>query len=297
MELFSPEILEAIRQNVARATGASEHLDHRGFRLLQWESLYSAEKPIELSLEHEARLKPASSESLSFLLAALLASVGERIDRVLVPDFNRFGALKLERVLRSPGAQSNDHYFDLPNSLEFISKGYTFRQRVRGSSFMTWSEGDEGLSALNLELPAVDLHSNGVTARLEFNWLDKVARTLKDATISSTSQSPVHFASELAGMDLQNLEPVLENATVRQKFLGRDEKGEAMFALNVDFVHTLSLRDGIEADFVDVDASSMHFVDQNEFEILADLSGQLMERYGLVFNFATKASRAIQEFK
>jgi hypothetical protein len=293
-----PETLEEVRRKVAYVTGATESYDRRGFRLLQWSSPHTDKKLIELSLEHEARLKPLNIQGLHSLLATLAASRGEFIDRVLLPGKLQHRPLRLELVQRAPGAQSIDVYFDLPEGFSLISKGYTFRQRKRGSSFMTWAGGESGLSALNLELPAVDLQRNGLTARLEFNWLDEVSRTLQEASpeqIEANSNNPAHLAAEIAGSDFRRLVPAFENVTVRQKYLGRTQQGEAVFALNVDLIHTRALRDGREAKFVDIDLSGMRLVDESEFEFLADLSGLLMDRYNLAFNFATKASRAMQE--
>jgi hypothetical protein len=161
---------------------------------------------------------------------------------------------------------------------------------------MSWAGGDDGLSALNLELPAVDLKTNGLTARLEFNWLDDVSRTLKGASQqkdAANAANPAHLAAELAGMDLRDLAPAVENTTVRQKFLAREPGGEAVLAANVDFIDTRRLRDGKEASFVDIDLSGMRPVDQKETEFLAELSGTLMSRFELAFNFHTKASRAM----
>jgi hypothetical protein len=295
MERLRPKSLDDVWRTVSGAADATETLDRRGFQLLQWRSPRSVEKPIELSLEHEARLRPAGSEGLCALLATLVSSLGQRVDRILLPSFKSYGDLILGQVERSVGAQSIDHYFDLPGGFEFISRGFTFRKRVRSSNFMTWNSEKEGLSTLNLELPAVDLQTNGMIARLEFNWKDELALTLQEAAVDRPSQNPAHFAAQIAGLDLRQLEAVLENTTVRQKFLGRGSDGKAMFALNVDFIKARNLRDGSEARFVDVDVSGMHFVDQKEFDALAELSGQLMKRYELRFNFATKASRAVRE--
>jgi len=298
MNRLCPENLEEVRRNIAYVTGATESYDRRGFRLLQWPSPYTEKKPIELSLEHEARLKPANTHDLHSLLATLAASRGEFVDRVLLPGKPQYHPLTLELVQRAPGAQSIDVYFDLPEGFNLISKGYTFRQRKRGDTFMTWAGGEGGLSALNLELPAVDLQRNGLTARLEFNWLDEVSRTLQEASPEQTEaniKNPAHLAAEIAGTDFRILVPAFENVTVRQKYLGRTQPGEAVFALNVDLIHTRALRDSREAKFVDIDLSGMRLVDESEFEFLADLSGCLMDRYNLAFNFATKASRAMQE--
>jgi hypothetical protein len=298
MNRLCPENLEEIRRKIVSVTGAAEKYDRRGFRLLQWPSPYTTKKPIELSLEHEARLKPVSAHDLHSLLATLTASRGESIGRVLLPGRPQYRDLTLELVQRPPGAQSIDVYFDLANDISLISKGYTFRQRKRGSTFMTWAGNEGGLSALNLELPASDLRANGITARLEFNWLDEVSRTLQEASQHQTKSNlsnPAHLAAEIAGTDLSGLTPAFENATVRQKFLGRNQRGDAVFALNVDFIKTRNLRDSKEATFVDVDLSGMRLIDEKELEFLANLSGLLMDRYKLAFNFATKASRAMQE--
>jgi hypothetical protein len=98
-----PERLAEIRRKVGVATGAQEAYDRRGFRLLQWPSPHTDRKPIELSLEHEARLSPTSTRQLHSLLASLAVSRGERLDRVLLAGKQRFHDLTLEQVRRAPG--------------------------------------------------------------------------------------------------------------------------------------------------------------------------------------------------
>jgi hypothetical protein len=241
----------------------------------------------ELSLEHEARLKPSDESGLRSLLARLTLSNGERAGRLLLPPDSRHAGLTVEPVRRRAGPQSLDIYFDLPGG-SFVSSGYTFRQRVLGREFMTWAGGGDDVSALNLELPAVDLQWNGLTARLEFNWLDRPSAAL---AASARKGSPARLASEIGGLDLQNLTCGFENSTVRQKFLLR--RGEqSVFAVNVDFIRARDLRSQKETRFVDIDVSGMNIVDSGEIDSLAALSGDLMVTYSLEFNFETKASRA-----
>jgi len=295
MNQIEPGEIAGIRDFVRRSTGATEQMDRRGFRLLQWPSPITGRKPIELSLEHEARLKPTSTTLLHSLSTRLALSPGQPASRFLVSGSAAHENLTIDPVIRRPGPQSVDVYFDLPDG-GFVSAGYTFRQRLIGRQFMTWlGEGDD-LPALNLELPAVSLNRNALTARLEFNWLDRPASALggqEEADTQSANRNPVCLTASLSGLDLRKLIPTFENTTVRQKFLlRRNEK--AAFALNVDFIRTRNLRRDVEARFVDIDLSSMNPIDSGEMDALAVFSEALMSAYSLEFNFQTKASRAMR---
>lgn len=289
--MVEPEGLAKARRYVRSVTNASESLDRRGFRLLQWPSPRTDRKPIELSLEHEARMKPRGPTGLFALLSRLMLSEGRSAADILLNGSAGFGGLTVTRVQRRPGPQSVDIYFDFPQG-GFVSAGYTFRLRKAGRQFMTWDQAGDGLSALNLELPAVDMQRNAITARLEFNWLDSADSALaKTDADAAGAREPVPLVAKFAGLDLRALVPAFENTTTRQKF-SLVRGAAAAFALNVDLITTRDLRRNTDARFVDVDVSSVNVIDEGEIDALAALSGRLMETYDLEFRMETKASAA-----
>jgi hypothetical protein len=292
MNRLEPEDIAKIRSHVRKLTGAVEAFDRRGFRLLQWPSLVTGRKPIELSLEHEVRLKPPGTAQLHSLLTRLTLSAGQAASRLLLPGSSGQSELIVMPVLRRAGPQSLDVYFDFPEG-GFASAGYTFRHRLLGRRFMTWDGGDDGLSPLNLELPAVDLKLNALTARLEFNWLDNPATALLENFSEPTDMglSPVRLTAGFTDFDMRRLVRTFENTTVRQKFLFQ-VRTDPVFALNIDLIRTRHLQTNSEGRFVDVDLSPMHPVDDAGIEALSSFSEALTSEYGLEFNFETKASRA-----
>ncbi len=302
-ELVEPSAISEIRSRLAcEIGGASERFDRRGFRLLQWPSPHSRLKPIELSLEHEARLKPVSPKSLARLLAALAVSDGRTMKTSELCPGDDFASLVVNRVHRMPGSQSLDEYFDVASSpVSYVESGYTLRRRVKGRDFMTWSESSADGVAYNIELPCVRLASTGVIARLEFNWIAgkelPAAETIRPAA-DSLPVEPIPIVNHLTGFDLFKATACSLNETVREKFTV-SEPGDGLgprFVINVDFISVTSC--GAHArrcHFVDVDISSLRRTDVAEVDALVQLSRRLAERYDLSVNSETKSSRALVE--
>lgn len=291
-------ILRCVRTLVPEAR---ESFDSRGFRVLHWLSTVSAQKPKELSLEHEARLKLADQGSISRLLVALQENEDRELAYKVLPGDKVFGGLLLRRVHRSPGPQSLDRYYDIPDSQSptFLGLGYTFRQRLRGGDFMTWGTADEFMYALNLEFPSVDLQLYGVRARLEFNWIDDVNRTFKEAFEGPPEvrqRNPVFLAQNISGIDLTRLGPVVEIETVRYKyFVVSKESKQGTLVINVDVVTAKDLSQRSTISYADVDLSCMERIGETEIVRLAEFARRMAEHYGLVFNPDTKASRSLIE--
>lgn len=172
-DLPGPPILSQLWARVAELIPeATETYDRRGFKMQHWTSPRTKRKPIELSLEHEARLQPRTEQAGEVLLEALADSEGLPIKARLLPGNSDFGDLRVRAYVRPPGPQSIDLYYDATHEgrpCALIAQQVTIRERLSGQSFMTWSGGNDVLSALNLELPFVPIGSLGMTARLEFN--------------------------------------------------------------------------------------------------------------------------------
>lgn len=292
-----PAYLASARQRVrADAPGVIDALDKRGFRALHWppEQTNAAGKPVELSLEHEARLMPSSPRALHALKEALAASGSLTSGNALLPDHPQFGKWSIRRVQRDPGPQSRDLFWDRTGSTteqRLIPRMMSLRERVKTSAFMTWgSDGDA--RSLNMELPYVLYAQTGVVARLEFNWIDRMAATLAAFNAEEDSQGPsgqpLVLAARIAGIEKGEFEPVLEHTTFREKHsvrLGDEE----LFQLNVDHVVTQSLRTQRLATFTDVDIAASRLVHPNVLAELIAFAAALSERFSLVPVAGTKA--------
>jgi hypothetical protein len=245
-----PEQLRKVREWVrANITDVREQIDRRGFQLLQWEPVRpnAAGKPAELSLEHEARFS-ADEPAAARLLDALKRSEGQPCGKHGLLLDSPFAGLVVHRYDREAGAQSIDHYYDVPagtGASSLIPKMITIRERIKGSSFMTWGMDGDTARPLNLELPFVTFAGSAATARLEFNWIDEAATTFREAFSAETSEAirnrnPAFIAMFAQGLEVPDLEAVIEHTTYREKF-GFSDPGDAansreIFVVNVDLV-------------------------------------------------------------
>lgn len=308
---LEPAPLRPVREWVrVQVPGVREAEDRRGFQLLQWDPVRAndAGKPAELSLEHEARLLPMDERAATKLLEALIRSEGRRVgDGLLKPvgkEESPFAELVVRRYDREPGAQSVDRYYDVPvggAEAGLISRMITIRERLRWSKFMTWGTANDVKRPLNLELPFVALGDSGVTARLEFNWIDDLQTGLREALAADTEESvrrrnPFFMAMQMQGLSLTGLVPVLEHTAYRQKFglwqpgVGGAEDRE-VFAVNLDTVVAQDLETKRIGTYCDVDMVGMARVDAAELRRLTEFAEAVASRYGLQPNPSTKAYR------
>lgn len=291
---IEPASLAEARARVRTAAPqVTEAVDRRGFRALHWppKRLNANGKPVELSLEHEARLTATSERALGTLKEHLSAG------SVLLPDDATFGRLAPSRVPRDTGAQSIDRYWDLKEAdvqRRLIPRMMSLRERMKTSAFMTWETGAEQ-RALNLELPFVGYEQSGVIARLEFNWIDDLSLTIADfaAGESGVTDNPVTLTARIAGIDGKEFAQVLEHTTFREKYLLRDREQE-VFQLNVDHVIAQSLTTQRLATYTDIDVAPSTVVDASVLASLIAFSHALAERYNLLPVAATKVWRDAQ---
>jgi hypothetical protein len=246
-----PPALLQLRAQVAKLVPeATEIYDRRGFKMQHWSSPRTARKPIELSLEYEARLQPRVAGTAEPLLTALTKSENRPLKEQILPNDIDFGDLRVRAYARPPGPQSIDLYYDATNdgrACSLIARQVTIRERLSGQSLMTWSNGDDGLLALNLELPFIPIGSSGLIARLEFNWLDNVNASLQEATSSTTdlllrTRNPFHLAMMFLGCRFSSLVPAAVHITTRKKFdlyLPGASKSEqdVVFVINIDSIN------------------------------------------------------------
>lgn len=289
-----------VRENVAMVT---ETTDRRGFLLLHWPAARSndANKPVELSLEHEARLKPASGRSLYRLQEKLYKSIGSSASSHLIRSSNAaFGDLVVDRYSRDLGAQSTDRYYDTPGLL-LIPRQVTVRERIKTSKFMTWSSGNGQLRPLNLELPFVAYGKKGMTVRLELNWIDELQVSLEEALSPAFDKNvqagnPFYILMKSQDLQIQNLEPVLEHTTYREKFsfsqVGDDGSTQQKFVINIDHVVAQSVKTHRLATYADVDISSVNVVSKEELAALNKFSALISKAFDLQTNRSTKAHRS-----
>ncbi len=303
-----PETIRRARAWVReRVPGVREAKDRRGFQLLHWEPVRPNErgKPVELSLEHEARLKPADERAGARLLEALTRSEGRPAGEFLLPKESPFAGLEVHRYDRETGAQSMDRYYEVPGAPDgsrLIPRQITVRERLKTSEFMTWSSGQAGMRALNLELPFVALGCAGMTVRLEFNWVDDLEVCLREALATDTPEAgrlrnPFHLAGQLESLALAGLAPVLEHTTFRQKFGLRPAGGaddSDVLVVNMDTVVAQDLETKRIGTYWDVDISGTQFVDELELKRVSEFATALAARYGLNPNPGTKAWRDAQ---
>jgi hypothetical protein len=292
--IIEPELLSEARARVrADATQVSAVVDRRGFQTLHWppKRPNANGKPVELSLEHEARLTATSERALGRLKEHLSAG------NVLLPDHPTFSRLTIRRVPRDTGAQSIDRYWELKDSSKerrLIPRMMSLRERMKTSAFMTWETSNEQ-RALNLELPFMGYEQSGVIARLEFNWIDNLSLTVADFVTgeSGATDNPLLLAARIAGMEGKEFEPVIEHTTFREKYLLSDP-GRELFQLNVDHVIAQSLRTKRLATYTDIDIAPSVIVDSNVLASLLAFSHALAERYNLTPVAATKVWRDAQ---
>lgn len=280
--------------------------DRRGFQLLQWDPLRqnNAGKPVELSLEHEARLLPATNEALQTLLQALHDSEAREVDEYLLPDNKEFGSLIVSRYKRDVGPQSVDRYYDIlpPSDRPTLTERLiTVRERIKSSKFMSWSTSNESMLPLNLELPFIALGERGLTARLEFNWVDDLEKCLAEAVSATAGEhvqlrNPLFIAARTQALELDGLTAVLEHTTYREKFGFRrpatnNSAEEEIFVLNVDHITAQDLETGRIGTYTDVDISGVRPIDERELAHVMAFAEALANRYNLRPNVSTKASR------
>ena len=308
----APPALMQVWQRIEREVpNLSLATDRRGFRLLHWPPTRpnGQGKPQELSLEHEARLKPGSEAGLGRLLENLHDPRQLPLKALLLPGIAaEYGDLLVSRHDRANGPQSVDHYYDVPESApqgRLIPRLYTLRRRLRTSHFMTWASAEpdpqDGEAAtqpspLNLELPFIALGAGGLTVRLEFNWLDDDTISLTEAfnpeiPESIRANNPLYLATWLDGHSFAGAEPVIEHTTFREKFSLVDGEGEKHFAVNIDRITAQSLATGRMGSYIDVDISSYRPINEAELQKLAAFCKSIAKTYGLVPNFCTKAYR------
>ena len=293
-----PAALRSVREHV-RATLAdvSEQTDRRGFRLLHWQPQRpnAQNKPCELSLEHEARLRPRSNVAVDRLIHALYANLGAPAAVWLAPVDSPFAALVSHRFPRDPGPQSADQYYDAAPAAahwQVIPRGLTVRERLVTSKFMTWSgSGGNSLAPLNLELPSVPIGDGGLTARLEFNWIDDVKLCWSEAQESGAALTgnPLALMLETVPMPLERLLPVLHHTTHRQKFAFHAPGEDDRFVVNVDLMVSQSLASGQIAAAWDVDVSSVRPIDAGELSALSHFAALLANTFDLEPSVGTKA--------
>lgn len=291
VSVVEPPTLAAIRDRV-RATipRVEATLDRRGFRLLHWAPIRpnAAGKPIELSLEHEARLRVVRPEAADDLSRHLERNEG----RALFAAHPRIADLVVRRVARAPGAQSVDRYWDA-DGCGIAASAMSLRQRTKTSKFMTWSGegGTDAAAVFNLELPLVALGHAGVVARLEFNWIDDLVATFAEfaahrAGAPADPRNPLVLARDLTRSRIDgDLRAVVEHTTFRQKYALRRPNAEGIeeerFQLNIDHMMAQSLTSGRFAHHCDVDVAAAVPVDETVLLDLDALAAALCDGFGL----------------
>lgn len=291
------KVRDWVRQNVP---GVTEARDRRGYPLLHWSPTRpnDSNKPGELSLEHEARLLPASQQALHLLLENLHLSEDRHVGEKLLPKNTEFGELTVHRYQRAVGPQSVDRYYDRPNFSgdALTPRMITLRERIMVSNFMTWNLATENMKPWNLELPFISLGNSGLTARLEFNWVDDFAACLSEATLTDADdnlqlRNPLFIATKVERFPLVELKAVLEHTTFREKFGFRLNSEEEAFVLNVDHVTAQSLESGRIGSYNDVDIAGVKDVNLVNLAEVKAFAQSIMEHYDLQPNLATKAWR------
>ncbi len=294
LDPLEPEELKRVRALIPKnIPEVQETFDHRGFRVQHWLLSHTTNKPIELSLKHEARLIALADHTVSELLEDLATCENSFLGKKMLA--NSFGALIVQRYDPPRGFQTTDHYYDVPSGLGSagaIEQLFTIGERIKGNKFMTWR------GALNLELPFVAVGPAGMTARLEFNWIDDVNQSLacargENATPEEQCRNPFHLVTLATGLSLPALEPVIEHTTKRHKFELYNESEKQIFALNINFVRIRHLATMVEAAYIDIDISGVSPVDAAEFARVLAFASALSSRYRLAPNRQTKASRGL----
>jgi hypothetical protein len=296
---IEPHSIAQTRAKVqARLPHANQHLDPRGFVQLQWPApaRLAGQRPWELSFEHEARLRAPEGygDGLKHLIAIL--NQIEVDGKTLLPNDEAFHTLRIERIERAAGAQSIDQYYDSPDpATGLITSQITLRERLQTSSFMSW-QGDGTLRAFNLELPFVSIGSSGITARLEFNWIDQWKQTRADCMDAATADArlgnPLAIAADcLQGIDIAQLAPRLQHTTYRQKFEVLDGTDQRIHVINIDHVMAQDLANGRIGSYVDIDIASVAEINAKELKRLSEFVSAIAKEYQLLPNPFTKAYR------
>ncbi|RLJ80191.1 hypothetical protein [Pedobacter alluvionis] len=297
---ITPKELEFYRNWVLHnIADAKMDIDRRGYQLIQWPATIwnSQEKPNELSLEHEARLKPSNDKGLSRLRNKLYRLEGKVLDDLILSKEPNLNNLILRRYLRPSGFQSIDHYFDF-DDLTFTKKMFTIRQRIKTSPFMTWSATTSELFAINLEMPFMIYKNSKISIRLEFNWLGEISRCWNEAFIeyedNTVSKSPFNILWQNNLIFPGNLQPVIEHTTFREKFGVYKKDGEdyrEVFVINIDQVVAQSLSSKRFGTYVDVDISSVNLIENDIITDLEMFVNAFSSEFDLKLNDETKVYR------
>jgi hypothetical protein len=304
---IEPKRLRKVREWVrANVPGVHQNQDRRGFQLHQWDPVRpnNANKPAELSLEHEVRLMTDDEHIARKVLEELTRCEGQPTEACFLEKDSPVAGLIVRREKRGPGAQSVDRYYDIPvggGISAIIPRMITVRERLKGSEFMTWSAANNGMRPLNLELPFIALGDGGMTARLEFNWIDDLRISLDEALSTKVTKykqrrNPFFIAMQVEDLLLAGLVPVLEHTTYRQKFglwqtfIGR-KADKQIFALNLDLIIAQDLETKNIGTYWDVDISSVLRMDLIELNRVLRFAEAVKTRYGLQPNPGSKAWR------
>lgn len=298
-----PQSLVRTRDTVRQYVGdVIERENRRGFEILRWKT---NRYDVELSLEHEARLIPIHEGTVGILLEKLARSEGRPVRETLLPGADeRTRLLIVRRYERALGPQSIDHYYDyttLETAKSMIAQQWTVRERIRASDFMTWRAQDSTSRPLSIELPFVAIGDDGVSAHLEFNWIDDLSASVREAMTNATVEggdaraNPFWLAMQF-GSSPDGLAPVLEHTTFRQKFglfqpARTSEDEQEILTINVDFVVAQDVRSRRVGTFHDIDISSCKRIDDGELAFLADFAREFSFAYRLSRNPGTKAWR------
>ncbi|MEN3794671.1 phosphotransferase [Fulvimarina sp. MAC3] len=306
-----PPALQTVRERLLREIhDARETFDRRGFRAIHYAPPRpnDSDKPVELSLEHEGRLKPAGPEGAEPLRTMLRDGQGQAWSQLMPGGDPWFDGLVVKRFDRPPGPQSSDLYYDLadkPRSKGWIGAMLSLRERRMTSKFMTWGKvEDKTQHPLNLELPFVSYGDTGVIARLEFNWIDALDLTIADFRKAAASGLEDHGNPLTSAARVVPIAPsphpftaALSHTTFREKFalidLERPEAEQERFHINIDDVTVQSLRTGHVTSFCDVDIAPCDIVDEAVLSQLVTLTQMLARRFDLVPVEATKAWRGL----
>lgn len=138
-----------------------------------------------------------------------------------------------------------------------------------------------------------------MTARLEFNWIDDLRTSIREASGTDgptvQARNPIYIAEHATGVALRTPSPAVEHETVRQKFrvfaVEADNSGNPVeeFAVNLDLIRVRSLRSDQHAAVVHVDISSTRIIDDVELDRLAEFATLVADRYRLDPNPFTNA--------
>ena len=171
---------------------------------------------------------------------------------------------------------------------------------------MSWgaTNGDSTSRPLNLELPFVKIGSQGMTARLEFNWIDDLQIALSEACSSEIAEAtrlynPLYLAKRVYQLDTHNLIPVLKHTTFRQKFGLWESTSDTtppaeVMVINLDLVVAQDLSSHRVGSYWDVDISSLRPIDEAQLKQVMLFAASLSTAYDLKPNPGTKAWRDAQ---